>query len=64
MRGPDSGDRFMTDSHVRDVFIWFGRYLAMKGKLPRSVLLDEVAVRSGRVTKDIRGVLAMEEYNR
>lgn len=53
----------LTDSHVKDVFVWLGRYLAIKGKLPKHLALEEIAVRSNRTTKAIRSVVANEVYN-
>lgn len=52
--------RTITDSHARDVFVWLGRYLALKGRLPRHLTLEMVAVGSQRTTKAIREVVAME----
>lgn len=52
----------LTDSHALDVFIWLGRYLAQKGKLPRHLALDETAVKAQRVSKDIRSIIANEHY--
>jgi hypothetical protein len=52
----------ISDSHALDVFIWLGRYLAQKGKLPRHVILDEIAIRAQRVSKDIRAVVATEHF--
>ncbi len=52
----------ITDSHALDVFIWLGRYLAKKGKLPRHLALDEIAVKIQRSSKDIRAVIATEHY--
>lgn len=52
----------ISDSHIQDVFIWLGRYLALKGKLPRHIKLDEIAVGSQRTTKAIHSVMANEIY--
>jgi hypothetical protein len=56
-------DCYMTDSNVRDVFIWLGRYLAEKGKLPRHIQLDQIAVATQRSSKDIRAVIANEVFD-
>lgn len=50
----------LTDSHVKDVFVWLGRYLALKGKLPRNLSLEEIAVGAQRTAKAIREVNAVE----
>lgn len=55
--------RSITDSHLIDVFIWLGKYLARKGKLPRHMALDEIAVRTQRASKDIRAVIATEVFD-
>lgn len=50
----------MTDTNVKDTFVWIGRYLALKGKLPRNLSLEEIAVGVQRTAKAIREVNAME----
>lgn len=50
----------MTDSHVKDAFVWLGRYLALKGKLPRNLTLEQIAVGAQRTAKAIREVNAVE----
>ncbi len=63
MRGDHSPNHAcIHDSHIREVFIWLGRYLAEKGQLPHHVALGEIAIRAQRVPKDIRSVMAMEVY--
>lgn len=52
----------LTDSHVKDVFVWLGRYLAMKGKLPRNFSLEEIAVGAQRTAKAIREINASEIF--
>ncbi len=52
----------LTDSHVKDVFVWLGRYLAMKGKLPKNLALEEIAVGAQRTAKAIREVNAIDIY--
>lgn len=52
----------MTDTNVKDCFVWLGRYLALKGKLPRNVALEELAVGAQRISKGIREVNAMEVF--
>lgn len=52
----------MTDTHAKDVFVWFGRYLALKGKLPRNLALEEIAIGAQRTAKAIREVNAMEVF--
>lgn len=52
----------LTDSHVKNVFVWLGRYLAMKGKLPRNYSLEEIAVGAQRTAKAIREVNACEIF--
>lgn len=61
-REPGSVFDTIGDSHALDVFIWLGRYLAKKGKLPRHLALDEIAVKVQRSSKDIRAVIATEHY--
>ena len=53
----------IADSHALDVFIWLGRYLALKGKLPRHLSLDGIAVATQRASKDIRAVIATEHFD-
>lgn len=63
LRGPHSHASYcIGDRHVQDVFVWLGRYLASKGKLPRHVTLDELAVKSTSVGRGIRQVIATEHY--
>jgi hypothetical protein len=63
MRGEYSPDHAcMTDGHIMEVFIWLGRYLAMKGKLPRHMALEECAIRSNFNAKEIRKVIAKEVW--
>jgi len=50
------------DYHALEVFIWLGRYLAKKGKLPRHLALDATAVKAQRVSKDIRAIIATEHF--
>lgn len=52
----------LTDSHVKDVFVWLGRYLALKGKLPRNLTLEQIAVGAQRTAKAIREVNACEMF--
>lgn len=52
----------VCDSKALDVFIWLGRYLALKGKLPRHLALEEIAVGAQRTSKAIREVIATEIY--
>lgn len=52
----------LTDTNVKDVFVWLGRYLALKGKLPKNIALEEIAVASQRITKSIREVNATDIY--
>lgn len=52
----------LTDTHVMDVFLWLGRYLALKGKLPRHLSLEAIAVGAQRTSKAIREVVATEIY--
>lgn len=63
IKGPHSPEySAMSDRNVQDVFIWLGRYLAMKGKLPRHIKLEEIAVGSSRTTQAIRSVVANEIF--
>lgn len=52
----------ISDSHIKDVFIWLGRYLALKNKLPRHIRLEEIAVGSQRTTKAIQQTIGVEMY--
>ena len=52
----------MTDGHMGDLFIWIGNYLALKGKLPRHMALDQIAVGAQRTSKAIREVIATEHF--
>lgn len=52
----------VTDSQVKDMFLWFGRYLAFKGKLPNNIKLAETSVLAGRVKTQIMEVVAMNVY--
>lgn len=64
MRGPESPEHAcMGDRHLLDVFVWLGRYLALKGKLPKHVALEEIAVKAQRVPRAIREVVAAEIYD-
>lgn len=63
MKGDFSQERCaISDSHIKEVFIWLGRYLAIKGKLPRHISLDLIAAQSTRTTKGIREVMAKEMF--
>lgn len=53
----------VTDSRAMDLFIWLGRYLALKKKLPSAISLNETAILSGRVERQIREVMANDVYN-
>ena len=53
----------MPDSNVKAMFLWLGRYLAMKGKLPKHIKLAETAVLSGRVKTQLMEVLASEVFD-
>lgn len=55
--------RSINDCHLLDVFIWLGKYLARKGKLPRHLALDEIAIKTQRASKDIRAVIATEIFD-
>lgn len=64
LRGPQSPSHAcIDDSNVKDVFVWLGRYLALKGKLPKHLNLDEIAIRAGRIKKDIHSHVAKEIYD-
>lgn len=52
----------LTDTHVKDVFVWLGRYLALKGKLPRNHTIEEIAVSSQRTSKALRELNACEIF--
>ncbi len=61
--GKTSGEwTTLTDCHVKDVFVWLGRYLALKGKLPRNMTLEQIAVGAQRTAKAIREVNACEMF--
>lgn len=63
MRGEHSPDHAcMSDYHIMDVFIWIGRYLAMKGKLPKHMALEECAIKSNQVARQVRAVIAKEVW--
>lgn len=60
--GWPNGYSTLTDSRLQDIFIWIGRYLALKGKLPRHLALEEIAVGAQRTSKAIREVIATEHF--
>ena len=53
----------VCDTRAVDVFVWLGRYLALKGKLPRQIALEEIAVGAQRTSKAIREVIATEVFS-
>lgn len=54
----------ITDSKAMDMFIWLGRYLALKGKLPADTKLLEASVLANQVATDMRQALTRYVYDR
>lgn len=58
--GNEENPQVLTDGALLDLFIWLGRYLAEKRKLPRHLNLELIAQGANRTSRELRTLIAME----